>query len=88
MRDYKYNPDHLSPPGDSLRDILEEEAVYNFHCKSGLPLDVLKDIISGRQELTPDIIKTLSIFTETDPKYWKNREDEYRKRLKLMEIKI
>jgi plasmid maintenance system antidote protein VapI len=65
-----YHPDHITPPGDSLLDVLAD--------RLGLDAEMLHRIIIERDRLTRDDARQLEDALGTPGAFWLERERRYR----------
>lgn len=78
----------LSPPGDSLKELLEELHVSQATLASllGRPKKTINEIIKGKVAITPETALQLEDwFPQVSARYWLMREADYR--LSLARIK-
>lgn len=80
----KYTPDRVSPPGETLADILEERKITRteFANRMGLPKKYINQLIKGRVEITVRIAykMELALWIPT-ARFWIERERLYRESL-------
>lgn len=73
-----------SPPGDTIKDIMEERGISRF--KLGKLLDISDDavlkLLSGDFLIDNDMAYRLSGTLGSTPGFWENRERQYRERLR------
>ncbi|MCP4350536.1 MAG: helix-turn-helix domain-containing protein [Desulfobacterales bacterium] len=76
----EYNPDYVSPPGESLAETLESLAMSPVALakKMDIPVRTVSDIIIGKTELTPEIALQLEKILHIPARFWNNRERLYR----------
>ncbi len=76
----EYNPDYVSPPGESLAETLESLAMSPAALakKMGLPVRTVNDIINGKRAVTPEIALQLEKVLRIPARFWNNRERLYR----------
>lgn len=79
-----FNPDWVSPPGDTLYDWMvdvepgvQAEAVA---VSLGLSVSQFADLLAGELEISDDLAGRLAEQTGTSKTFWLNREDDYRRR--------
>lgn len=81
MSEQEFNPDWVSPPGDTLRDWLKECNVTTGTVidSLGLSAQAFARLLKGEIPITYELAYKLGRFTRTDMDFWLNREDDYRK---------
>ena len=79
-----YSPDWVSPPGETLADILEERNMSQSELaqRMGLPKKTINQLIKGKAEITIRIAykMELALWIPYD-RFWIERERLYRKSL-------
>ena len=85
-RDAPFEPDWVSPPGDTILDLLEEmgwtrEELARRLCCSVERIDRL---IDGNAVLTEDDAQQLSLALGSSMEFWLKREEHYRGGLKRL----
>jgi len=72
-----------SPPGDTIKDIMEERGISCF--KLGKLLDIrekqVSKLLSGVYLIDNDMVYRLSDVLGSTPEFWENRERQYRERI-------
>ena len=79
----QYNPDYVSPPGDTLREILEERRISRPVLAKliGFPLFMVNEIIEGKYPISPEIARRLEkILVKPTAEFWLERERLYRQK--------
>lgn len=73
-------PAEVFPPGDFLRDELDERGltVADFARHTGLPESTIAGIISGEQRITAQIADALGGELGTSSDFWLNVDKTYR----------
>jgi len=81
-----FEPDWLSPPGDTIAGVLEERAWTDavFAEKSGLSLVQVRQLINSKTEITGRIALILSRVLGSTPRFWIAREANYRAGLRRL----
>jgi HTH-type transcriptional regulator / antitoxin HigA len=76
----EYRPDHVSAPGETLMDILEERGMSQAELaeRTGRPLKTINEIIKGKTSLTPDTSIQLERVLGVAAEFWNQREAYYR----------
>jgi HTH-type transcriptional regulator / antitoxin HigA len=82
-----FNPDWLSPPGDTIVDILEERdwTIAQLAGKMGFSNMKIQQLIDGKLEIDESIAGQLAEVLGSTEKFWLNRERLYRERLTKLE---
>lgn len=76
----EYNPDVVTPPGETLQDILEALEMTESELTMSIGTPVSR-IIEHNALITPTIAKRLEKVLSTPASFWINREHRYRKSL-------
>lgn len=81
----EFSPAEAFPPGEYLRDELEERgwSQVEFAQILGRPVRTVNQILNGKRAITPETAKELSAALGTSAEFWLNLETAYR--LKLAE---
>ena len=79
----EYNPDYISIPGETLKEILSERKISSndFARQTAIPLKTLKEIFLGINSITPEIALKLEKALMTPASFWIAREKQYREAL-------
>jgi HTH-type transcriptional regulator / antitoxin HigA len=79
----QYTPDFVSPPGETLLEILEEKGMSQAELaeRTGRPKKTINEIIKGKAALTPETAMQLERALGTPANFWNNRERNYREGL-------
>lgn len=79
----EYMPDVVSPPGETLVDILEERGMTQAELseRTGRPKKMINEIIKGKAPITPTTALQLERVLGTPASFWNNRERNYRENL-------
>ena len=77
---FLYEPDTVSPPGDSLLDILVQLNITQaeFSKLLGYPEKTINGIIDGEEMITPQIAIELERVLGASAEFWNRREAHYR----------
>lgn len=72
-------PAVVFPPGETLRDELEERGwtQAEFAEILGRPQSRINEILNGKRAITPDLARDLSAAFGTSPEFWLNLEAQY-----------
>ncbi len=76
----RYVPDIVSPPGETLEELLEERRISQAELaeRTGLTPKTINEIIKGKAPITPDTALLLERVLGTPARFWNNRERLYR----------
>lgn len=76
-----FKPDWVSPPGDTIMDLLEEKGLSQTELaqRLGMSEEHLRQLVKGRQPLTDDIARCLAEALGVSANFWRNREARYQK---------
>ena len=79
MPNLEYKPTSVSPPGETLSDILEEKGISQklLSVKLGRSDKNLSQIINGKAPITPDLALDLERVLGTPARFWLAREARY-----------
>lgn len=83
MTDQTFEPDWVSPPGDTIADILEERGISQaeFAERSGFSKKHVNLLIKGRVPISPEAAMRLAAVLDAPPEFWLTREANYRSSL-------
>jgi HTH-type transcriptional regulator / antitoxin HigA len=75
----QYMPDSVSPPGETLLDILEERGMSQAELaeRTGRPKKTISEIINGKAAITPDTALQLERVLAVPARFWNERERNY-----------
>lgn len=79
----EYIPSEVSPPGDTLREVLEERgwAQTDLAVRMGRPKKTISEIINGKAQITPETALQLELVLGIPASFWTTRESHYREYL-------
>jgi len=79
----RYAPDFVSPPGETLAEILEERNMSQSELaqRMGRPKKTINEIIKGKAEITIDTALQIELVLGTPASFWIERERLYREYL-------
>lgn len=79
-RKYGFKPDYAVPPGETLREVMDTQAMTQteFAVRTGLTVQSLSRIFKGEQPLTYDTANRLELVTGVPAGFWNNLESGYR----------
>ncbi len=74
-----FTPDWISPPGDTIEDLLEERGwtKAEFAGRTGFTPKHVNELVKGRVPITPDAADRLSRVLGSTPEFWLRREAQY-----------
>jgi len=80
---HEYTPDAVSPPGETLRELLEERNMSQRALaeRMGRPTKTINEIINARTSITPETALQLEKVLGTPAHFWNNREQKYQEYL-------
>ena len=75
-----YTPERISPPGDTIRDVLEDMGMSQADLarRMGRPANKINQIVQGKKEITADTALELESVLGLPASFWMNREQNYR----------
>jgi HTH-type transcriptional regulator/antitoxin HigA len=75
-----YTPREVTPPGATLRDLMEERnwKQRELAHRLGRPVQAVNEIIAGKKEITEDTALELERVLEVPAQFWLAREAQYR----------
>lgn len=81
--DLIYSPDEVSPPGETLRDLMEERNLSQAELsrRLGRPAQAINEIIAGKKEITEETALELERVLQVPAHFWLAREARYREYL-------
>lgn len=76
----QYVPNYVSPPGETLQEILEERGMSQTELaqRIGKPEKTINGIINGRTAITSEIALQFERVLGVSASFWNNRERRYR----------
>lgn len=76
----QYNPDHVSPPGETLLEVLQALNLTQADLarKTGHSVKTINEIIKGKAPITAETALQLEKVTGVPARFWNNREIHYR----------
>lgn len=81
----QYNPDHVSPPGETLKEILEERGLTVKELAGRIALfeqsiieQSLLRIIENKAPIDSEMALRLKLVLGIETSFWSNRERHYR----------
>lgn len=75
-----YVPDVVSPPGETLQELLEERGMTQAELaqRMGRPKKTINEIVQGKAEITPETALQLERVLGVPASFWNERERYYR----------
>ena len=82
--DEPFTPDWVSPPGDTIVDVLEERGWMPADLASRLDCspEHVRLLIDGKESITEDMAERLAQALGSTPGFWLRREAGYRERIR------
>ena len=79
----QYTPDYVSPPGETLEEVLEERDMTQAELaeRMGRPKKTISEIINGKAAITPETALQLERVLGIKASFWNKRERHYREAL-------
>ncbi len=83
----KFQPDWISSPGDTIRDLMEERDWNQVELakRLGFTTKHLNQLVKGKASLSEDTALRLEYVLGSTARFWLNRETIYRERLARLE---
>jgi len=83
----RYAPDRVSPPGETLAEILEMRKMSQAELaeRTGRPKKTINEIVKGKAAITPETALQLELVLGTPAGFWIGREQHYREALARQE---
>ena len=83
----EYLPSEVSPPGETLREILDERGISqaDLALRMGRPRKTITEIINGKAALTHETALQLELVLGVPAGFWDARERTYRAHLASIE---
>lgn len=83
----EYFPTEVTPPGETLRDILDERAISQTELatRMGRPVKTVSEIVNGKTTITPETALQLETVLGVPASFWTVREQHYREYLARVE---
>ena len=79
----QYYPDEVSPPGETLLEVLEERGIAQSELaeRTGRPRKTINEIVKGKAAITPETALQLERVLGIPASFWNAREAQYRESL-------
>jgi addiction module HigA family antidote len=86
----KFEPNWVSPPGDTIVDLLEERGWSQAELarRSRFTRKHVNDLVSGRASITPDSAMRLESVLGATAEFWLNREAQYKEALERRSLLV
>jgi HTH-type transcriptional regulator/antitoxin HigA len=83
----QYTPDYVSPPGETLSEIIEELGMSQAELarRMGRPKKTINEIVWGKAAITPQTSLQFERVLGTPASFWNTREQQYRQHLARIE---
>jgi addiction module HigA family antidote len=83
----EYRPSEVSPPGATLREILEERGISQAElaARTGRPKKTINEIVKGKAAITNQTALELELALGISAEFWNRREQHYREYLARQE---
>jgi HTH-type transcriptional regulator/antitoxin HigA len=80
MSEEPFNPDWVSPPGDSIQNLIElrKLSIKEFAQKVGLSLYEVQLLLVGKYKIDKVLAEKLSQILGSSARFWLKREAQYR----------
>lgn len=85
----QYHPTSVSPPGETLRELLEERGMTQADLaeRAGRPRKTINEIMQGKAAITPETALQFELVLGIPASFWNARESRYREFLaRLAEV--
>ena len=78
-----YTPQEVSPPGSTLRDLMDDRALTQRELahRLGRPIQAVNEILAGKKEITEETAIELERVLQVPAQFWLARESHYREYL-------
>lgn len=83
----EYTPDSVSPPGETLLEILEDLGMTQaeFAERTGRPRKTINEIVKGKTAITSDTALQFEHVLGISAIFWNNRERRFREHISILE---
>ena len=74
-----FAPDYISPPGETLEDVLDDRGMTQAELaeRTGLSRKTVNEIIKGKAPITPETALHLEHVFGIPARFWNAREHQY-----------
>lgn len=89
-RQTKYTPDYAVPPGETLREVMEEQGISASQLAQEINVSytVLQLLLEGKASITPEMAAQFEHRLGVPAHIWDNLERNYRERLACIESRV
>lgn len=89
MSENQFKPNYAIPPGETLREVLEDKNLdpANLSKTIGISVSVIEGILNGEEPITGEIAQTFEMHLDIPASFWNNLEANYKNLLKQHESK-
>jgi addiction module HigA family antidote len=83
MSSNRYRPDRVSPPGETLQEVLDKRQMSqaDLAARTGRPRKTINEIIKGKTAITPETALQFERVLGVPASFWNNLERNYREHL-------
>lgn len=83
-----YKPSEVSPPGETLRDLLDERGISqaDLSARMGRPQKTISEIVNGKAAITTETALELELVLGVPAAFWLSREAQFRESLARTEL--
>lgn len=76
----EYVPDYVSPPGETLEEVLEMRGMSQSELaeRTGRPKKTINEIVKGKAAITAETALQFELVLGISASFWMNREQQYR----------
>jgi HTH-type transcriptional regulator / antitoxin HigA len=87
MAENQYSPTEVTPPGETLLEVLEERGITQAELseRTGRPRKTINEIVKGKSAITPETALQLERVLGVPAQFWNSRETQYREFLAQLE---
>ncbi|HEY9785111.1 MAG TPA: HigA family addiction module antitoxin [Candidatus Obscuribacterales bacterium] len=80
LRKAAYNPDFVSPPGETLQETLDMHGLSQAElaARTGRPKKTINEIVQGKAAITPETAMQFELVLGVPATFWLARESKYR----------
>lgn len=81
-----FSPDWISPPGDTISDLLEERGwtQKEFAMRMGYTTKHTSQLINGKASITQETALKLERIIGGNARFWLNREAQYQENIRRL----
>ena len=90
MPSIPFQPDWISPPGETVGHILEERGLSHADFSASIEFESgrLNQLLDGSLSICEDIAEKLARTLGASPEFWRSRESNYRAAVKRLESQV